>query len=74
MFSKSTFQKNGVHLLIIWGWKSQFKKIEILMLLNGYISTWSVKEFSGVVNPLMTGGNKKVTHTYTNLQLKAAES
>ena len=33
-----------------------------------------LKEFSGVVNPLMTGGNKKVTHTYTNLQLKAAAS
>ena len=24
------------------------------------------------VNPLMPGGNKKVTHTKTNLQLKAA--
>ena len=26
----------------------------------------------GILNPLMPGGNKKVTHTETNLQLKAA--
>ena len=25
-----------------------------------------------IINPLMSGGNKKVTHTKTNLQLKVA--
>ena len=28
--------------------------------------------FLKMVNPLMPGGNKKVTHTKTNLQLKAS--
>ena len=31
---------------------------------------WKVSSVVPVFNPLMPGGNKKVTHTYTNLQLK----
>ena len=27
--------------------------------------------FKNVINPLMSGGNEKLTHTETNLQLKA---
>ena len=33
-----------------------------------------MESFATTVNPLMPGGNKKVTHTSTNLQLNAQRS
>ena len=53
-----------------------FVLVHLLLLLHlfPYVTFQNLLKSSENINPLMPGGNKKVTHTYTNLQLNAAFS